>query len=49
MYVHKQCYPPLQQLHSNFGGNFSSELCQAMKITVAKSDPVMELFTTLKN
>ena len=44
-----QCYPPLQQLHSDLLHSdlwdFGSGVCHVMKITIADSNPNMAVLT----
>ena len=37
-YIQVQCYPPLWQLHSDFG-NFNTGVCLVMKMTTADINP----------
>ena len=41
-----RCYPPPQQLRSDFGG-FHNGVCHVMKITTAESDPDLGLLANI--
>ena len=40
--IQVQCYPPLRQLHSDFG-DFNNEVCHVMKMTIAENNLDMVL------
>ena len=46
-YTQMQCYPPLRQLHSDFG-DFSDGVCNVVWITIAESKPDLRLLTQQK-